>query len=1211
MANPNTTQNSFSTILANFIRLQNNALESLQKVQQATVSQADTVTVTVANENGTKKTYTIPSFGYLKGSIERIDNTISKMLGFDGSEAYIRLPDGTFKRIYQSINLVNPTPIGNVAVPSKFIAENNWFFESLYTPALKVSFDVTPFIAQRESKIFVKRMILNLDTSSKVTYYQTNINGRNDIDYVSFLAELQSQTINYFLDEGIVDLPMSIVRYTGEFFVVNTETRTVSNPDGTSSSKVWYLFDKQSYTDNLLLTKDTLELRVGDKLLKAQSLYEIIEIGSDKWIRVKRINGYDPFVIGEPVNFYSETFSPKIANVGIGFNEYNVIFFKTVNDEDNLISTTFSPGVSFYTNDLSTDTTGGAVSMKQFYQSNVLDFGNILMTAAKEGKISAIDGLTPDAPSLTAANFSVVQINDHKLDQSQITSIRKKQADKIKLSSEIDQLDAYINKLKTTLNSQKFNSETDRRGAKNKLDSAIRERNSKTSLYASIVNELAVISQQKPAALDTPKYRIRGFFDIPNPKQSDKTGSQSIIQFYTYYRYVRPDGSQSNVKQYDFIDQNGQRKKGSYSNLIEIKSDIRKKVYDIGTGKYVWAKEDIANPDAVNINQIDIPISKGEKVEFYIVSVSEAGWPDNPLLSAPSNTISIDFPSDLATEDEATIALNQAAQDSVRVQLENDLQSQGLDVHLSSSFNVVDKYYAHDSDVISSNFYTPEGNVISLYEKLKELQTRILQLENQVNRVRGALSVFIIDPATNTKTPVKESTVIQLFAGYYLDFVSLLPTNSRRGAIINKTYQIAIQNNEATPLQLISRFPGGIGGIIPTTLSSTELPTFKNTSPYKKDTLFVTTPDTDYNSFRLYDQTPIVQTSMGRQDTNNANKFATAFYQSGQSTGQYIYSRYKDVGLVNALYQSPPSGTKRYLVPTTPVSDTKPLADNALWVWDGTFDVNGTPNNGNTTWGKFSDFCVHTDCPELNLGRVNVNKSFNDFQVPRVTINTATGFPLAPESVTTFRHSFGFNDVVETISGYTKQLNYRQAFLQNDKSTGDENFYGKTYTGVLDEYPDKFGFTDDDRYLIGTKTCGSYLFLGPSTYNQLNVNGTDARATYNVNFGDASAIIIPVIFQFRMEDYYGGPGGAGAGIVGGYSTAAGWVAPTNLTYGKRIGVDIYSDDASVFSFDIQVGAIYKKTSISQVVASAVPTETKEVENITYTKDTIKTLNTGG
>ena len=1207
MASPNTTQNSFSTILANFIRLQNNALESLQKVQQATVSIADTVTVTVANEDGTTSTYTIPSFGYLKGSIDRIDSTVSKMLGFDGSDAYIRLPDGSYKRIYQAVNIVNPTPIGTVSVPSKFIAENNWFFESMYTPALKVSFDVTPYIPQQESKIFVKRMILNLDTQSKITYYQNNIDGRNDLDYVRFLTELQTQNITYFLDEGVVDLPLSIVRYTGEFYLVNTETRTVTNEDGTTASKVWNLFDKQTYSDNLILSKDTLLLKAGDKLLKGQSIYEIIEIGSDSWIRVKRVNGYDPFVIGEPISLYSETFSPKTVNVGIGFNEYNVVFFKTVNDEENLISTTFSPGVSFYTNNLSTDTTSGTVVMKDFYQNNVLDFGNILLTAAKEGKISAVDGLTPDAPSLSAANFSVVQVNDHKLDQAEVNTIRKKQSDKVQLATEINQLEYSIDKIKTALNSKKFNSDTERRGVKNTLDTQIREKNSKSKLYASIVNDLAVISQQRPAALDTPKYRIRGFFDIPNPKKSDKTGDQSVIQFYTYYRYVRPDGSQSNIRQFDFVDQNGQTKKGTYSNLNEIKSEIRKKVYDIKSGKYIWAGEDIANPDAVNVNQVDIPISKGEKVEFYIVSVSEAGWPDNPLLSSESNTITIEFPSDLASQDEASIALDQASQDVVRVQLENDLQAQGLDIHLSSSFNVVDKYYAHDADVISSNFYTPEGSVISLYEKLKEMQTRILQLENQINRVTGVLAVYIIDPATNNKIPVKQSTVVQLFAGYYLDYVSLLPVNSRRGAIINKTYQIAIQNSEATPLQLISRFPGGVGGVMPTTLNKTDLPTFPAKSPYNLFKLFPSIQDSDYNSFRLYDQTPIVQTSIGTDDTNNANKFATAFYQSGQSTGQYVYSRYKDIGLVNDLYQSPGTGTNRWLVATTPFKDTKPLTTNALWVWNGTFDGNGVPNDGGTTYGALTDFCVHTDSPVLNQGTVNVGKTIASFQTPRITINSATGFPVAPEGVSTFRHAYGVDESTKTISGYSKQLNYRQAFLKNAQ-IGEEATYSAFYTGPISDYPDKFGFTDDDRYLIGAKTCGSYLFLGPSTFNQLNVNGTDARGTFTVNFGDDNAILIPLIFQFRMEDYYGGPGGAGAGIVGGYSTEVGRVVPSNLTYGRRIGLDIYAKDETVFSFDVQVGAIYKKTSISQVVASAVPTETKEVENITYTKDTIKSLN---
>jgi hypothetical protein len=1192
---PNNTQNSFSTILANFIRLQNNSLETLQKIQQATTSNADTLTINVQNNDGTVTTYTIPSFGYIKGSIERIDQTISKMLGFDGSEAFIRMPDGTFKRIYQSVTLKNPQPVGQLPVPSKFIAENNWFFENLYSPALKVSFDVTPFIPQQESKIFVKRMLLSLDTQDKLAYFTESLKGKNDLDYIQLLVDLQKRSIQYFLDEGVIDLPLSVIRYRGDFLVVNFEDREVTNPDGSVVKKRWYLFDKLTYSDNLEIATDTLTLRVGDRLLKAETLYEVTEIDvSTKFVRVRRLNGYDPFVIGETVNFYSETFSPKLANVGIGFNEYDVVFFRTINDEDNLLSTTYSPGIAFYTNDLITDTTEGSLSMQDFYQKYVLDFGNILLTQAKEGKVSAVDGLSPDAPTLDQANFQVVLINDHKLDQEEINAVRKKQADKITLESEITELEKSIDKKKEELNSRKFNSDTERRGVKNELDSLVREKSSKSTLYASIVKELTVIAQQKPAALDSPKYRIRGFFSIPNPKQSIKTGPQNVIQFYTYYRYVRPDGSKSNVKQFDFADQNGQIKRGTYSNLVEVKSDIRKKVYDVGSGKYVWAGEDIENPDVINVNQIDIPISKGEKVEFYVVSVSEAGWPENPLLSNPSNTITVEFPNDLASEDEASIALSEAVNENVRVQLENDLAAKGLDIHLSSSFNAIEKYYAHDADVISSNFFTPEGNAISLYEQLKEMVTRIQELEDRLNRVAGVLSVFIIDPDNNTRTPIKDASVIQLFAGYYLDYVTLLPTNQRRGAVVNKTYQIAIQNNEATPLQLVSRFPGGLGGAIPSTLTSAQktayypAPINTTSSPYQWTNLFPETSDPDYNNFRLYDQTPIVQSSIGNSDTNNANKFAAAFYQSGQSTGQFIFSRYKDVGLVNNLYQDAVSAN-RYLVPSTPA------AGSTSWIWSGGISGSGPYSPiGN---GTLSDFCIHTDHPLLTA---QSSYTFGGLQFPTVTLDPATGLPLSDEIDSPFRHAFGVSDQVSTVNGYSKQLNYRQNLLRN--TIGLSSYTPADYN----EMPEKFGFVDNDRFLVGKDTCGSYLFLAPSTFNQLNVNGIDARSTYQVNTGNDNAILIPVIFQFRMEDYFGPPGGSGAGIVGGYSAASS-TAPTNLTYGRRIGIDIYAQDEPAFSFDIQVSAVYKKTSLSQVISKGTPAVNKQLQNIVYTKDTIKTL----
>jgi hypothetical protein len=1182
------TSNSFATILADFIRLQNNSLEQLQKVSQAVTTNADTVTVTQTNSDGTTSTFTLPSFGFLKSSIERIDKTVSTMLGFDGSEAYIRMPDGTFKKIYQSKNVTDPSPVGQVTVPAKFIAENNYFFESLLSPALKVSIDVSKYVPQEESKIYVKRMILSLDTDDKIQYFNNSLKGKNDINYVNLLVELQKRNITYFVDEGVNDLPLSIVRYTGDFITVNIEDRTYSNPDGSTSTKRWYLLNTLKYNDNLSLTKDTMVLKPGDKLLKGESIYEVSEIdNSTNFIRINRTSGYDPLVVGEPVIFYSETFSPKVANVGIGYDEYEVVFFKSVNDTENLLSSTYSPGVAFYTNELTIDLTTGPKLLSDFYNESVLDFGSMLLAGSKENKIAAVNGLVPNAPVLNEVNFKVVSVNDHKLDQAEIQAIRKKQADKVRLESEITELQKSIDKKKEELNTTKFNSDTERRAVKNQLDSLIREKDTKTALYASIVKELAVTAQQKPAALDTPKYRIRGFYAIPEPVKDSNGQEQNVIQFYTYYRYVRPDGSASDIKQFDYTDTSGAIKRATYSNLNEVKSEIRKKVYDPVRGIYVWLEEDITNPDVVNINQVDIPISNGEKVEFYVVSVSEAGWPENPILSVPSNIISITFPQDLVSEDEATIALREASQDIVRVDLENDLAAKGLDVHLASSFNAIEKYYAHDTSVISSNVYTAQGTVISLEDYITSLNLRIQDLENRLNKVVGDVKVYIVDEEKNAKLPVKNGDVVTLFAGYYTDAVNLLPATSRRGAIINKSYKIYLENEEASPLQLISRLPGGIAEELPDSFSSSVPPGIN---------------DPDYNLYRKYDITPIVNPSVNPADTNNANKIATAFYQSGQLKGQFLYSRYTDVGLVNPLYQAPGTGTNRYIVPSTDYSSnvTQPWIWNRLSVGPGTGPIGG---------GTANNFTIHIDHPAINPPAAGTTATLANLQTPVIAIDPISGNPQSPERVSTFRHAYGFNQLGDKNTP-AKQLEYKKNWPSSTGPTGPYTGLTAT-TPTLGILPDKYGFVNDDRYLIGADTCGAYLFLGPVTYNQLLVNGVNALASRSLENGSNNAIVIPVIFQYRMTDYYGpsitsSSSAGGNGIIGGYNVTN-TVPPKNITYVRQIGLDLYQQDKQTFSFDIQVAATYQKDSLIQLYETGLPTATKQVKEVTYDKATIKRI----
>ena len=134
---------------------------------------------------------------------------------------------------------------------------------------------------------------------------------------------------------------------------------------------------------------------------------------------------------------------------------------------------------------------------------------------------------------------------------------------------------------------------------------------------------------------------------------------------------------------------------------------------------------------------------------------------------------------------------------------------------------------------------------------------------------------------------------------------------------------------------------------------------------------------------------------------------------------------------------------------------------------------------------------------------------------------------------------------------------------------------------IRGNYQDKLGFAPNDRYLIGKKTCGSYLMVAPASVQQLMVNGTDYRSTYVLEQGEDKAIRIPILFQFRMTDYYGA-GSTGTGKIGGYDTVS-TVEPSNLTFAKKIGLDLFVKDEAPFSFDIMVKASYARESLTQVV----------------------------
>jgi hypothetical protein len=1166
------TKNSISSLLAQFLRLQKNSMEIINKLSNATTSNQDTVSVEFLDDNNQTSTVSIPSWGYILNEIKRLDSNIKALSGLDDGNANVRNADGTVSRIYQSTPLVDPIAPANLQVPSAFKFRSNYFFESFLNPLLFVTFNLDGQVDPGTKRVYVKRIIANTTTDAQKNYFDSNLKGRNDISDLDFMTELTGQGINYFVDEDTVDLPLQIIRYNGSFAVLRVFDQTIPVTVGgqTINQNVRkYRLDVTSYKDIIASSSNAdRQLKVGDKLMTSGgSRFEITNIDlSESTVVLRRISGYEPVPIGDgALKLDSEVLSPLQVNVNLGHDERQGVFIKAINDEYHVTGSSYSNGVVFYSNEMLINTSEGTMTLDDFYKNQVSDFGSQFLSNTKEKVIPSVYSIIPNSPVLSSANFKVIQINKQITQTTTSDKFSSSVQTKVKIQNEIDAINKSIDQTRNEISaivsdSVTKSSSSTRESLLSKIDSLTKEKGTKTALLQTIIQDLNNITSSAPEISESPKYRVRGFWPIPEPVTDAKTGSQEVIQFRVRYRYLTKQGNATSADEIKFSDNDGTERRGTYSNWVEYKTDIRKKGYNTTTKKYYWLDEEVQNGDVPNINQLDIPINAGEKVEIKVSSISEAGWPMNPSESDFSTSVLIDFPEELTTGNGNSQYVEQNKNDQVLVALQQDLTSRGLDTHLSTSFNSGDKYYSHVGDTIFSGFYDATGKSLDLYQKLLSMDQEIANLKAMINVAKGVLSVYIND-GTNL-IPVKRGTVIELFAGYYDELLDL--TNlSNYGKIVSKQYTIELRNETASKLELASIIPGGQNVIA-----------LANTDP--KATA-------DYAAVRKYDLTPISLTGIKPAEVRPNISGATAFvqaspYQSGNSNSQFIYPRYKSVGLDEDIYFIPATSTtwndqtgvtsgtsnvpqdQGVLIPFLPGGTSTPGSSNTS-VWIGTYS-GGTPD-GN---GKLNEFCVHIDHPVVVAEAANPStptpRNFGNFVRPT---QGTTGF-----NYPAFRHTTGFQASTSdsfdpAITNQTKhyqQLAYTQI---NNTSYGTDNH----------AYPEKLGFESNDEYLLGKYSCGAYLFMAPSSHSPIQVEGSTTLAVKSLESGTQNAIVIPVIFQMRSQDKLG--------YIGGYRTTG---TIRNITYSKKLGIDIKISNEELFSFDLVVSGSYTKTALTSPIYSS-------------------------
>ena len=1206
------SNNSISTLLPQLLRLYNNSVESFQKISEAVTGSEETVAIDYTDEVGATQRIFVPSIGYLNTQIQRLDANINTITNFNpGTSSSIRLSDGTFRKLVLKQLSTEAKDITALGTINTFNTKSNWFFESLMTPLIYVSFNISGQAPVNTENVIVKRFILQLDTTSKLNFFNTNYNGKSDIDYKQFLQNLLNQGISYILDEDTVDLPPRTLRYTGSFSVLRisyTQTTEVVNGVTVTKTRKIYKLNKLAYTDTTSAFIDTVGLKVGDSLVvnsdPIDTRYIVSSVDtSTNSVVLELVEGSRGIEIGaDTLKIYSNQDDNLQVQVSIGFDEYCVTFIKTIDPDSKIPATNWSPGSGFYTNSLTTTLPDGVeIDFASYYRQRVVDFGKYVMGLADNKIPTAQQGIIPNIPDISSTDFQVLQINQQITNSKTIKTIQQQSAEKNTIAAELSQIDTAITQKRVTIATRNYKNSIERDSDQNQLTSLVESRASKAQLYNSLVKSISAAATDSGIGDAAPKYRVRGFWPMPNPQISPETGEQQVVQFIVQYRYLNPEGTANPVATIN-VGSDTSNTSGAFSNWNEVFTAPRKRIYDVDQARFIWQSVDIQDANTINVNQLDIPIQKGEQVEIRIASISEAGYPATPLISDYSESVTVIFPDNLTEEGIGTL-LAENNNSLVKVQLEEDLAARGLNEHLSTQFTANEKYFAHIASSIFSGFVSDNQVPIDLQTYITTLQNRITLLEESLANIQGELTVTLVDDAGNV-TNLRKDDITSVFAGYYVDEVSALTT--KKGAIVSKTFFVTLSNNNQSTLELVSKMfgsntitvresedPSASGS------SSTILPAIY--SYYDNFNTYISS-DVDYNTIRKYDLVPFLVTSSSQTIGSTAginNRFSQPNsitpFASSQVKGQFIYSRYYDVaGEENFYSYTNPSGANITNLDDaenfyTRSTDTGTVVSGEFF-WGGGFDAAGDPTTSST-------FSSTDDCLEVHIDHPFVASS-NVFDAQYLnfanTVISTIGSDATDYGKVLFREST-FAPLTTNSSVGKKQSIY---IFENDANMPQ---YGQiaspTNTAVgLTSFArsNKICFDPNDQYFIGKQSVGSYLFFSTPSHTDISVQGRARTSTISIPFGSTNAISIPLVFQYRMTDYYGS-GNSGTGNIGGDSTGA----TLNLTYAKRIGFDILDANDNLYSFDIEVFAKYQSDTLSEdkFPAKTVQTSIEDVATV--------------
>ena len=346
-------RSSFPAVAEQIITYNKNLTEILSKINALQTTTEPVINVQIVDASGVITQYSLPSFSYLKGEIDRLSNNINSLYNLNTSGALVSESSGNkFKKVITIDLNKEPSPISELQVITTFKSSKNWIFDGLMNPMLSVELDLSGKIEDNVRKCLVRRYIVDfaIDAAGNLTplgqsalnSFNTKWNGKSNINIDDFVnwysttAGLVNPT-NPNYDEQVFDLYPNQLLYDGVFSVLGTEEDKLNR-------KLWYYVNTFDYlvTD----TNEVRQLAINDEVIintaQSNTRYKVIELSkveSNYRARFERVEGNQPIPVGiGTLKIYSPVVYTKTIKVSVGYNERNVIFIKPMNADTNLIA---------------------------------------------------------------------------------------------------------------------------------------------------------------------------------------------------------------------------------------------------------------------------------------------------------------------------------------------------------------------------------------------------------------------------------------------------------------------------------------------------------------------------------------------------------------------------------------------------------------------------------------------------------------------------------------------------------------------------------------------------------------------------------------------------------------------------------------------------------------------------------------------------------